>query len=81
MTPTIASTLAALSNVGKATVTVRLNTQVYSLDGARRAVARQSHALSLDAAGELTVRDAGGDSWRALREFTQDLLATAVQTE
>lgn len=81
MTPTIASTLAALSDVGKASVTVRLNAQVYPLDTALRAAARHGDALSLTDAGVLTIREAGDASWRALREFTQDLLSAAVHTE
>jgi hypothetical protein len=59
---------------------VRLNAQVYPLDAARRAAARQSHGLALNDAGQLTVL-AADDCWQALREFTEDLLAVTMQTE
>lgn len=81
MKPTIASILAALSNVGKAPVTVRLDPQLFPVGLAHEAVARQPHALALNEAGELTVLVTGHDGWQALREFTQDILAAALTIE
>jgi hypothetical protein len=80
MTPTIASTLAALSNVGNGPVTVRLNANVYPNDVTSRAITSRTQQLTLDAGGNLTIHS-GVDAWRALREFSQELLQAAMQAE
>jgi hypothetical protein len=80
MIPTIASTLAALANVGSASVILRLNAQLFPGEAAREASARHEPLISLRGM-ELTVGPGGDDAWRALREFTQDLLAAAQRTE
>jgi hypothetical protein len=81
MTPTIASTLSALSDVGSIPVTVRLNPHLFPVAIAQDAAARQAAALSVDSAGDLTVSAASPDAWHALREFTRDLLAHALRAE
>jgi hypothetical protein len=81
MTPTITSTLAALSNVGNTPVTLRLSSEMYSLDAARRAATRHDPVVSVDATGELSLQAVGDDAWRTFREFAQDLLATALKAE
>jgi hypothetical protein len=81
MTSTIVSTLAALRNVGKAPVTVRLNPELFPIDALREAVVRHADALSLDDTGHLTVEANGQRAEEALREFAQDLLRAALQRE
>lgn len=80
MTPTIASILAALSNVGKTPVTIRLTGIVYPVDVMNGAVNRHSRLLALDVSGRLTVH-AGVDAWDALRDFGKEALEAAMQTE
>jgi hypothetical protein len=81
MRPTIVSTLSALSNVGNVDVRVRLNPQLFPVEVCQETAARHGDVLSVDAAAELTVRAVGHDSWHALREFMQDLLAAALRAE
>ena len=80
MTPTITSTLAALSNVGNTSITVRLNRDLFPLE-VTCAVATRHPDLSLTSAGDLTIRANGDGAWHALREFTQDLLASTRHAE
>jgi hypothetical protein len=80
MMATIASSLDELANVGNVPVTLVLNGQLFTVDAAREAVARHEPTLSLRGM-ELTVGTGHDEAWRALREFTQDLLAAAQQVE
>ena len=80
MTPTIASTLAALSSVGNASVTVRLNQALYPPDVTAGAFSRHGQLLALEANGNLTI-SCDVDAWRSLREFSQEVLASVIQAE
>jgi hypothetical protein len=80
MTPTIVSTLAALSNVGRTPVTVRLTRTLYPPDVASAAAARYGQALALDVDGSLMIRN-GVDAWRVLRDFGQEILEAGMRTE
>jgi len=81
MTPTIASTLAALNNVGNASVTVRLDPQLFPVDIAQEAAARRAGDLSVSTTGDLTVHPTGECAAEALRGFMQDVLAATLQRE
>jgi hypothetical protein len=80
MTPTIASTLAALSNVGKTTVALRVAGTVYPSEVLRSAITRRNHVLGLDSGGSLIIHS-GPDAWGALRDFGHEVLEAAVQAE
>ena len=80
MTSTIASTLEALSNVGKASVVLRLTGTVCSTDVISAAVARHSQLLALDSDGSLTIQS-GADAWGTMRDFGHEVLEALMQTE
>ena len=81
MTPTITLTLAALSNVGKAPIAIRLDQQLFPVCTARGCATRHSRTLSLNGAGDLLVHGTAPDAWDDLRRFTQDLLAASLERE
>ena len=81
MTQTIASTLTALKNVGKALVTIPLNEAVYPPEMVRRAVLSHGGCFVLDVERKLTIQEAGIDTWSSFRELSQELLHAAIQAE
>jgi hypothetical protein len=53
---------------------------VYPPDVVSRAAIRHADLLAVNAVGSLTIRS-DVDAWRALREFGQEVLEAAAQTE
>lgn len=81
MTLSQAQTLAALSSVGRAPVTIPLSVELFPEHSARECAAPHGEALSVDSEGKLHVDLTGDRAWSALRAFTSDLLAAALERE
>lgn len=81
MTQTIATTLAALRNVGNAPVTVRLHAAVLHPHLVKQVAARHRGIMIADIDSAVTITLSGPDSWDSLRRFAEDLLAGALESQ
>ena len=79
--PTLTQTLAVLSDVGKASICLPLNAELFPPSVARACAASlHRDGLSVSENGEL--RLAGGeDAWATLREFLALLLVPTLEAE
>lgn len=81
MEPTTIRTLAALGNVGKTPVTVRVSDRLFSPALISECARHYAHHLSADSHGYLTIAPAGEEARESLRRFTNDLLAAVRELQ
>ena len=81
MTPTIASTLTALRNVGSAPVTLHLDSAIFPMTVVQDVATRLGGTFSVSSDGALIVLAAGPDAWDTVRQFAQCILAAALEGE